>query len=38
VHDYYDQNTPVIASSLKKRAPGYLKMGFPDPRKIIRSN
>lgn len=32
VHDYYDELTPVIASSLKKRAPGYVKMGFPDPR------
>ena len=32
VHDYYDELTPVIASSLKKRAPGYIKMGFPDPR------
>ena len=28
--------TPVIASSLKKRTPGYLKMGFPDPRKMSR--
>lgn len=36
VHDYHDEHTPVIASSLKKRAPGYLKMGFPDPRKMIR--
>lgn len=36
VHDYHDQLTPVIASSLKKRAPGYLKMGFPDPRKMVR--
>lgn len=27
---------PVISSSLKKRAPGYIKMGFPDPRKIDR--
>jgi len=36
VHDYHDERTPVIASSLKKRAPGYIKMGFPDPRKIIR--
>ncbi|WP_225341144.1 DEAD/DEAH box helicase [Mycobacterium sp. WUMAC-067] len=34
VHDYHDELTPVIASSLKKRAPGYLKMGFPDPRKV----
>ena len=36
VHDYHDELTPVIASSLKKRAPGYIKMGFPDPRKIKR--
>ena len=36
VHDYHDERTPVIASSLKKRAPGYIKMGFPDPRKMIR--
>jgi superfamily II DNA or RNA helicase len=36
VHDYHDELTPVIASSLKKRAPGYLKMGFPDPRKLLR--
>jgi superfamily II DNA or RNA helicase len=36
VHDYHDERTPVIASSLNKRAPGYIKMGFPDPRKIIR--
>lgn len=31
-----DELTPVIASSLKKRAPGYIKLGFPDPRKMIR--
>ncbi|WP_264025401.1 DEAD/DEAH box helicase [Mycolicibacterium pyrenivorans] len=36
VHDYHDELTPVIASSLKKRAPGYIKMGFPDPRKVLR--
>jgi superfamily II DNA or RNA helicase len=36
VHDYYDENTPVIASALKKRTPGYLKMGFPDPRAQMR--
>jgi hypothetical protein len=24
-----------IASSLKKRVPGYTKMGFPDPRKML---
>lgn len=23
---------PVLASSLRKRAPGYTKPGFPDPR------
>jgi superfamily II DNA or RNA helicase len=35
VHDYYDEHTPVIASSLKKRAPGYITMGFTDPRKML---
>lgn len=34
-HDYHDELTPVIASSLKKRAPGYTNMGFPDPRKML---
>jgi hypothetical protein len=33
VHDYHDINTGVLASSLAKRAPGYLSIGFPDPRK-----
>ena len=36
VHDYHDELTPVVASSLKKRAPGYIKMGFPDPRASSR--
>jgi superfamily II DNA or RNA helicase len=36
VHDYYDVLTPVVASSLRKRAPGYTKLGFPDPRKQVR--
>ncbi|WP_102145509.1 DEAD/DEAH box helicase [Mycobacterium hubeiense] len=36
VHDYHDELTPVLASSLRKRAPGYTKMGFPDPRKLVR--
>ena len=34
VHDYYDESTPVLAASLTKRAPGYVSLGFPDPRKI----
>ncbi|WP_405135596.1 TOTE conflict system archaeo-eukaryotic primase domain-containing protein [Nocardia sp. NBC_01388] len=34
VHDYHDILTPVIASSLRKRAPGYTGLGFPDPRKL----
>jgi len=33
VHDYHDVNTGVLASSLAKRAPGYLSLGFPDPRR-----
>jgi superfamily II DNA or RNA helicase len=34
VHDYHDVATGVLASSLAKRAPGYVSLGFPDPRKI----
>lgn len=33
IHDYHDYLTPVLASSLNKRAPGYIALGFPDPRK-----
>jgi superfamily II DNA or RNA helicase len=36
VHDHYDELTRVLASSLRKRAPGYTKMGFPDPKTLIR--
>lgn len=32
VYDYHDVDTRVLASSLAKRAPGYLSLGFPDPR------
>jgi superfamily II DNA or RNA helicase len=35
VHDYHDELTPVLASSLRKRAPGYTKLGFPDPRTLV---
>lgn len=35
VHDYHDVLTPVLASSLSKRAPGYASLGFPDPRKAV---
>lgn len=34
VHDYHDVNTAVLASSLAKRAVGYVSLGFPDPRKL----
>ncbi|NVM93707.1 DEAD/DEAH box helicase family protein [Arthrobacter sp. AETb3-4] len=34
VHDYWDELTPVLSSSLGKRAPGYLSLGFPDPRRM----
>ena len=34
VHDYHDELTPVLASSLAKRAPGYTSLSFPDPRKL----
>jgi superfamily II DNA or RNA helicase len=35
VHDYHDINTGVLASSLAKRAPGYVSLGFPDPRRSV---
>ncbi len=28
--------TSVLASPLQKRAPDYTKMGFPDPRTLVR--
>ena len=31
VHDYHDELTGVLASSLAKRAPGYTSLGFHDP-------
>jgi len=34
VHDYHDAQMPVLASALAKRAPGYVSLGFQDPRKI----
>jgi len=34
VHDYHDKDTPVLAASLAKRAPGYTSLGFPDPRRL----
>ncbi len=34
VHDYHDVDTPVLAASLAKRAPGYVSLGFPDPRRL----
>lgn len=37
VHDYHDIHTPVLASSLTKRAPGYTSLGFPNPRKTPRT-
>ncbi len=32
VHDYHDIEVPVLAAALAKRRPGYLSLGFPDPR------
>jgi superfamily II DNA or RNA helicase len=31
VHDYHDIQTRVLASSLRKRTPGYRSLGFPEP-------
>ncbi len=33
VHDYHDVETGVLGSSLRKRAPGYVSLGFPNPRR-----
>ena len=33
VHDYHDVEMPVLAAALAKRSPGYLSLGFPDPRR-----
>ncbi len=32
IHDYHDIDTGVLAASLGRRAPGYISLGFPDPR------
>jgi superfamily II DNA or RNA helicase len=34
VHDYHDALTGVLASTLAGRAPGYISLGFPDPRRV----
>ena len=34
VHDYHDELTGVLASSLAKRAPGYTSLGFLDQRRL----
>lgn len=34
VHDYHDAQVPVLARALAKRAPGYVSLGFPDPRHV----
>jgi superfamily II DNA or RNA helicase len=34
IHDYHDVHTGVLAASLAKRAPGYISLGFPDPRRL----
>jgi hypothetical protein len=32
VRRYHDELTPVLAASLRKREPGYTKLGFREPR------
>jgi superfamily II DNA or RNA helicase len=34
IHDYHDAQTGVLAASRAKRAPGYISLGFPDPRHL----
>jgi TraM recognition site of TraD and TraG len=35
IHDYHDQQTGVLAASPAKRAPGYISLSFPDPRRLV---
>jgi superfamily II DNA or RNA helicase len=37
VHDYHDVDTPVVAKSLARRAPGYVRLGFSDPRRTTKA-
>ncbi len=37
VHDYLDERAGVLAAMLAKRAPGYIGLGFPDPRGLALS-
>jgi superfamily II DNA or RNA helicase len=37
IHDYHDLHTPVLAASLARRAPGYISLGFPDPRHLAHT-
>lgn len=37
INDYIDQRTGVLAASLAKHAPGYVSLGFPDPRRLPRT-
>lgn len=37
VRDYHDVETVALASSLRKRAPGYRSLGFADPSTVARS-
>lgn len=32
VHGYHDVEMPVLAAALSKRAPGYVSLGFPNPK------
>jgi hypothetical protein len=32
VHDYHDVHVPVLAHALGRQAPGYVSLGFPNPR------
>ena len=34
VHDYHDAEVPMLAAALGKRAPGYVSLGFTDPRRM----
>jgi superfamily II DNA or RNA helicase len=36
VNDYHDQKVPILAASLKRRMPGYRKLGFTESPRVQR--
>lgn len=35
VHDYHDADAPILAASLRRRMPGYRRLGFKEAGKAL---